>query len=77
MHVRTSNDIRSAGELRNAVSYVIMDAPDWRIIPAENLVAAFQVSMSRPTLSAHGASWVLRLCLGQCRQHAKYFSLTF
>ena len=41
--VRTAGDIRAAESLRSAFSYVVMDASDWRIIPAENLVAAFQV----------------------------------
>ena len=46
--VQHSGDMRSAEDLRNAISYVVMDASDWRIIPAENLVAAFQVKLLAP-----------------------------
>ncbi|KAK9805736.1 hypothetical protein WJX73_003580 [Symbiochloris irregularis] len=42
VHIESSVDIRSAGDLRHAAGHIIMDAPDWQIIPAENLVAAFQ-----------------------------------
>ena len=43
VEVQTAADIHSAGSLKNAAGHIIMEAPDWRIIPAENLVAEFQV----------------------------------
>ena len=36
-------DVQQAAELHNAQGYVVVVPADWHIIPAENLVAAFQV----------------------------------
>ncbi len=34
-----------------AQAHVVLDARDWRIIPAENLIAAFQARRRHPTLT--------------------------
>lgn len=42
-HVSSADDMRSAAQDCNQPGYMVMDCTDWQIIPAENLVAAFQV----------------------------------
>lgn len=41
--VARGEDVKAAEAECERSDYVIMDALDWKIIPAENLVAAFQV----------------------------------
>ena len=47
-HVSSRADVEAAAALAGdaSLSAVIMDAADWQSIPAENLVAAFQVQLS-------------------------------
>jgi 3-dehydroquinate synthase class II len=47
-HVSSRADVDAAAALAGdaTLSAVIMDAVDWQSIPAENLVAAFQVQLS-------------------------------
>ena len=42
-HVASGADLKAAEALSCTAGFVVMDALDWQIIPAENLVAAFQV----------------------------------
>ena len=42
-HVSSAEEMRSAAQDCNQSGYMVMDCSDWQIIPAENLVAAFQV----------------------------------
>ena len=49
-----ASDVQKAAELRNAPGYVVVAPADWHIIPAENLVAAFQV---RQGLHLHYKIW--------------------
>lgn len=41
--VTRGEDVKAAEAECERCDYVVMDALDWKIIPAENLVAAFQV----------------------------------
>lgn len=41
-HVSSADEMRSAAQDCNEPGYMVMDCSDWQIIPAENLVAAFQ-----------------------------------
>ncbi len=47
-----------------AQAHVVLDASDWRIIPAENLIAAFQARRRHPTPIPHAVQGCLPLpCL--------------
>ncbi len=42
VRIRSAEDLREAESLADYEGVVLMDAADWKIIPAENLVAALQ-----------------------------------
>ncbi len=44
-----------------AQAHVVLNASDWRIIPAENLIAAFQARRRHPTLTLHAVQGCLPL----------------
>lgn len=44
LKIRGKEDLQLAERHASASGWVVMDATDWRVIPAENLVAAFQGS---------------------------------
>lgn len=64
-HVSSAEEMHAAAKDCNQPGYLVMDCSDWQIIPAENLVAAFQVSETARLCSSqhtHGHSaWYLAI----------------
>ena len=50
--VSSAKEMHAAEKLCHRSGYVVFDASDWQIIPAENLVAAFQVGTLQQALLA-------------------------
>lgn len=53
--VRRPEDERAARALRGTAKHVVVRATDWKIIPFENLIAAFQGSGTRLLAEVHSA----------------------
>jgi len=53
--VQRPEDERAARALRGIAKHVVVRATDWKIIPFENLIAAFQGSGTRLLAEVHGA----------------------
>lgn len=45
-HVTSAEDMQSAAAYCDQPGFFVLDCTDWQIIPAENMVATFQVSLS-------------------------------
>ncbi len=45
--IQGKEDVKRAAELAGRIDYVVVFASDWKVIPVENLIAAFQKSKSK------------------------------
>ncbi len=54
--IRRGSDERAVRALRGAAKHVVVRAQDWKVIPLENLIAAFQGSGTRLLVEVHDAA---------------------